>query len=374
MAMTHVRVAGVALFVAMPVFGCGLLGKLPGGECKALETGNYASVTVAGGAKVKGKVIAFLKAAKQLQDLSVDVETGLVQSCTELGAAIGLSASDLKAEVGRGEGAEKVCGKVSERIEAIVKAGGELEIGIAPPHCYANVEAMTQCFANCGVVVEPGKLEASCKGGELAGRCQGECRGSCSAQGGVQCEGECQGQCNGTCDGKNVSGSCDGRCEGRCQGECKLSGSAKCSGTCTGSCSVEFKAPQCTGEFKPPKVDASCQAECSAKMAQLAHCEPPQVFVEAKGEASADLKKLALALRAKLPGIVKVQLGMGKRAVLAAEAVVDAGADMAGVIGDAGMEALGCIGAATSMAGSASASVSVSVEASASVSGSASGG
>ncbi|MCC6524060.1 MAG: hypothetical protein IT373_15475 [Polyangiaceae bacterium] len=373
MAATLVRVASVALLLSTPVLGCGLLGKLPGGECKALESGNFAAVNVSGGAQVKGKVVAFLEAAHRMKELSVEIEAGLIQSCTELGVAIGLSASDLKAEAGGGDGAEKACGKVSERIEGILKAGGELELSVAPPRCYANIEAMTQCLAGCGAVVEPGKLEASCQGGELAGQCNGECSGSCSAQGGVACEGECQGQCNGTCNGKNVSGSCDGRCEGRCQGECKLAGSAKCGGTCTGSCTVAFTAPQCTGEFKPPKVDASCHAECTAKTAALARCEPPQVFVDAKGEASADLKKLALALRAKLPGIVKVELGIGKRAALAAESVVDAGADLAGVVADAGLEALGCIGAATSMAGSASASVSVSVKASASVSASAGG-
>jgi hypothetical protein len=368
-----IRVAALALALALPA-GCGALSKLPGGECKALETGNFASVTVNGGASVKGKVVAFLEAAKGLQNLSIEVEAGLIRSCAELGVAIGMPAADLKAEPDEGKGAEAVCEKVSARIEAIVKAGGELEIGIAPPRCYANVEAMTQCLAGCGAAVEPGKLEASCEGGEIAGSCSGECNGTCSAQGGVQCDGECEGQCNGKCDGKDNSGACDGRCEGRCQGECKVSGEAKCNGTCTGSCSVEMKAPKCTGEFKPPKVDASCHARCSAKLAKSARCEPPQVFADAKGEASAELKKLALALRAKLPAIVKIQLAVGKRAALAAEAVVDAGGELPGVVGEAGMEALACVGAGIDMAASASASVSVSVEASASVSGSASGG
>jgi hypothetical protein len=367
------RWAGSALWLCAATVGCGVLGSLPGGECKALESGNFASVNVSGGASVKGKVVAFLEAAHQLKELSVDVEAGLIQSCAELGVAIGIPAADLKADADGGKGAEKVCNKVSARIEAILEAGGELEIEVAPPRCYANVEAMTQCLAGCGAPVEPGKLEGSCEGGELAGQCSGECSGSCSAQGGVECAGECEGQCNGKCDGKDVSGSCDGKCEGRCQGECKLSGKAKCSGTCTGSCSVELKGPKCTGEFKPPEVDASCHARCSAKTAKQARCEPPQVFVDAKGEASAELKKLALALRAKLPAIVKIQLALGQRAKLAGETVVDAGSEVAGVVSDAGMEALACIGAAVDMAASASASVSVSVEASASVSASAGG-
>lgn len=365
------RAMGVTAFLSVAA-GCGLLSKLPGGECKALASGNFAAVTVNGGAGAKAKVVAFLEAAHQLKGLAAEVDLSLTQSCTELGVAIGLPAADLRPEPG-GAGAKRVCEKVAARVEAIVKASGSLEIEVAPPHCYANVEAMTQCLAGCGAVVEPGKLEASCKGGELAGRCNGECSGSCSAQGGVQCEGECQGQCNGRCNGNTVSGRCDGRCEGRCQGDCKLSGKAKCEGTCSGSCSVDFVAPSCTGEFKPPKVDVSCQARCSAKTAALVRCEPAQVFVDAKGEASAELKQLALALRATLPKIIKIEVGLGKRVALAAETVVDAGAALPGVVADAGMEALGCIGAAIDMAGSASASVSVSVEASASVSGSAGG-
>lgn len=361
----------MALLLFAPV-GCGLFGKLPVGECKALESGNFSSVIVAGSAEAKGKVVAFLEAAYQLNELAVEIEADLMRSCGELGVAIGLPAKEMKAEAGGGEGAKQVCDKVAAKIDAIVKAEGELEIGVAPPRCYANVEAMTQCLAGCDAAIEPGKLEASCEGGEIAGQCSGACSGTCSAQGGVKCEGECQGKCQGECDGKDTSGSCEGTCKGTCHGECKLSGEAKCSGTCTGSCTAEFKAPKCTGEFKPPKVDASCHARCSAKTAQMAKCEPPQVFVEAKGDASADLKKLAVALQYKLPAILRIQLGMGKRAALAAETVVDAGAELPSVVADAGMEALGCVGAAIDMAGTASASVSVSVEASASVSGSAS--
>jgi hypothetical protein len=372
MTFSSVRISAMALLLAAP-YGCGLFGKLPVGECKALETGNFASVIVAGSAETKAKVVAFLEAAYQLNELAVEIEAGLIRSCGELGVAIGMPPADMKAEAGGGEGAKAVCDKVAARIDAILQAGGELEIGVAPPRCYANVEAMTQCLAGCGAAVEPGKLEASCEGGEIAGRCDGSCSGTCSAQGGVECSGKCEGSCRGKCNGKDVSGACDGNCEGRCQGECEVSGEAKCSGTCTGSCTVEMKAPKCTGEFKPPKVDASCHARCSAKTAQMAKCEPPQVFVEAKGGASLELKKLALALQAKLPAILKIQLGMGKRAALAAETVVDAGAELPGVVMDAGVEALGCAGAAIEMAGSASASVSVSVEASASVSGSAQG-
>jgi len=364
------------LLCSLAVSACGLLGGLPGGSCDQLKSGNFASLEVEGGAEVKGKVVAFLESVVLLDRLVVAMETDLIRTCGELGFAMGIPAHELTAKPDGGKGAEAVCAKVQAKIEGALEANAEaeLEVTISPPRCYADIDAMTACMAGCGAVVEPGELEASCDGGELAGTCSGECSGECSANGDVRCSGACDGVCKGKCDGNQSGGKCDGTCEGSCSGGCKLEGSAKCDGTCTGECSVEFKAPKCTGEFKPPNVDPSCHAKCSAKAAASAICEPPSVDIQVEGQANAELQKVVAGLRAKLPALVKIQLGVAKRLEVAAESIVTAGAELPSVAGEAGMAALGCIGAAVDMAAGASASVSVNVEASASVSGSAGGG
>ena len=346
---------------------------IPGASCPELDAGNVSAIPVNGSADVKAKVTAFLDASYNINQLAIDMEKDLITSCGELGFAIGLPAAEMKAEADGGKGAEAVCGKVQAKIDNILSASAsaKLELVVTPPRCYADIDTMTSCMEGCGGVIEPGELKASCTEGELAGSCSAECTGTCSAQADVKCSGQCDGTCKGTCDGNQVEGKCDGKCDGSCSGGCKLEGSAKCEGTCTGECSAEFTAPKCTGEFKPPKVDATCHAKCSAEAAKSATCEPPGVQITIEGEADADVQKLVQALRVKLPGILKVQLGTGKRAVLTAKSVVEAGAEIPGIAADAGLQAVGCVGAAVSMAASASVSVNVSIEASASVGGSA---
>jgi hypothetical protein len=351
-------------------------GGIPGASCDQLKTGDFSSLQVSGGADVKGKVVAFLEGTFELDKLVVDMEGDLIASCAKLGAALGVPEAELKAEPGGGDGAKAVCSKAQAKIEGILKANAsaKLSISVTPPRCYADITAMTTCLEGCGAVIEPGELKASCKDGKLAGSCNAECSGTCSAEGNVKCTGKCDGTCNGKCEGKDSSGKCDGKCEGECSGGCELAASAKCDGTCTGECSAEFEAPKCTGEFKPPKVDPSCHAKCSAKAAASATCEPPGVDIKLEGEANADIEKLIAALKADLPGILKIQLGSAERIGIAAKSVVSAGAELPSIAADAGLSALGCIGSAVDMAGSASASVSVNVEVSASVSGSAGAG
>ncbi|MBW2457284.1 MAG: hypothetical protein JRI68_22440 [Deltaproteobacteria bacterium] len=368
--------APVVLLTTVGVSACGLLGGLPGGSCDQLKSGNFASLKVVGGAEVKGKVVAFLESVVLLDRLVVAMETDLIKSCGELGYAIGIPAHELTAKPNGGKGAEAVCAKVSAKIEAVLEANAnaELTVSLSPPRCYADVTAMTSCMAGCGAVIEPGELEASCEGGELAGTCSGECSGECSASGDVRCSGSCDGNCKGKCDGDPSSGKCNGSCEGSCSGGCKLEGSAKCEGTCTGECSVELKAPKCTGEFKPPNVDPSCHAKCSAKAAASAICEPPSVDIKVDGEANAELQRMIVTLQGRLPAILEIQLGTAARLEVAASSIISAGGELPSVAGEAGLAALGCIGAAVDMAAGASGSVSVNVEASASVSGSAGGG
>src|SRR6185436_13953539 len=122
----------------------------------------------------------------------------------------------------------------------------------------------------------------------------------------------------------------------KCSGSCEMKAAAKCEGSCSGGCSVEMKAPQCSGEFRPPKVDATCQTNCGAKAAASAKCDPPGMKIVIRGKASAEAQKVVTALQASLPTIVKVQLGIGSKLSTAVKNVIGAGAAMGTAAGSAG--------------------------------------
>lgn len=408
----------VTMALASPMLvNCGSLpGGLPGplgdvadaaGGCPEMESGNFADLKLQGGAEVEGKVKAFLDASFTLDKMIADMEIALIASCGELGKELGMPEGELKAEPAGGEGAKKVCAAVAAKIDGTLKAnaGAKLSLEVGEPKCYVNVDAMTDCLGKCGSPVDPGKLEASCEGGEISGECSAECKGSCTVEAGAECSGACSGKCegkcevdfkgtcggncDGKCDGKNTkgkcegtcegkcdasaSGSCGGSCEGSCSAECKMEGKADCKGSCSGGCSAEIKEPQCSGDFKPPSVDPSCHLTCTAKGVASAKCDPPTVKVKVEGKANAEIEKLVVALQVVLPKIAKIQLGAAKQIAMSAAGVVKAGAEVKDVAVNAGAKALVCIAAGIEASASASAAIDVNIEASASVSTSASG-
>jgi len=379
------------------------------GGCEELKSGGIANLKFDGGAEVEGKIKGFLEAAASLDKLTADMEADLIASCSKLGKDLGMNDDELKAEVGGGKGAEKVCNAVSAKVDAAVKANAEakLSVQIDPPKCYADIEAMQKCLGDCGSPVQPGHLEASCEGGEISGRCDAECKGSCTVDAGAQCSGTCKascsgkcdagfkgtcgGKCDGKCDGKDAKGvacagvcegkcdakaegTCTGTCDGTCSGSCELKAAAKCSGTCSGGCSAEFKEPKCSGEFKPPSVDPTCHIQCTAKTAGEVKCDAPNVRVVANGKVNAEAQKLIAALQTSLPAIAKVQLGTGKKLAAAVSGVAKAGAEVKDVALKAGGKAVACVAAAVDASASATASIDVNIKASASVSASAHGG
>jgi hypothetical protein len=365
------------------LINCDLLGSLPGMDCPAMKDGNFANLKFEASADVNAKLTGFLEAVYSLDQLALEMEVGLIASCGELGVAIGMSEAETKAEPSGGEGAKKVCAAVAAKVSGTLKASGgvSLSLDIGEPSCSVDVDAMMDCYAGCGVTVEPGELSASCEGGEISGSCEGECSGGCTVEAGAECEGtcgaKCEGECDGTCEAKNAEGKCEGKCDGTCKGtcsaSCEMKGKADCKGSCSGGCSGEVKAPKCSGEFKPPSVSADCQMNCAAKTAAKASCTPPSVNIKVEGEASAEVQALVDGLQVALPKIINIQIGMGKKLIAQAEGLVTAGAALPEIAAQAGLSAIGCIAAAVEMSVSASASISVNVEASASVSGSASG-
>jgi hypothetical protein len=375
-------VAGSALLLGLAsplLMNCNGLPGIPGASCDELKTGDFANFKLEGNAEATAKFKGFLESVFTLDKLAAEMEVGLIASCGELGTAIGMGPAEVKADPAGGEGAKKVCEAVAAKVGGMIKANAEakLSVEIGEPKCYADIEALTKCFGECGAAISPGEFKAACEGGELAGTCEGDCSGSCSAEAGVQCKGTCSGTCEGKCDGKDSKGNCAGKCDGKCSAGCKLEGGAKCEGTCSGGCSVEIKAPKCTGEFKPPSVSADCQMSCAAKTAASVSCDPPTVKIKVDGKAGGDIEKLVAGLQIALPKIVKIQLGMGKRLVTTAEGLVKGVAELpkvaASLAGMAAIKAASCATMAVEMAGGASGSISINVKASASVGGSVGG-
>lgn len=399
----------VLLGVASPMIsGCEALGGIAGAagienpDCSAeFEAGDFAKLKADAGLK------GFLDASAQFNKVVVKLEADLIASCKELGEALKVDAASLDAKPEGGKGAEKVCGAVAAKISGVLKASGKATISleITAPKCYADVEVMTACFGECGSPIQPGELKASCEGGEISGKCEGKCEGSCAVEAGAECKGTCSatcegkceasfsgtcgGNCDGKCDGKNAKGKCAGKCEGKCDAQakgqcggtcdgkcdasCEVKGSASCKGECRGGCDVEMKAPKCSGEFKPPKVSIDCQAKCAAKGAASLTCDPPAIKVVAKGELNTDLNELVGALQAKLPNIVKIQLGSAKSLGTAAVGLVTQLKGAVSGAASAGLKAAGCMAMAVESTVSASASIEVNVSASASVGGAAEG-
>lgn len=380
--MSFLKMASAPLLVLgliSPVMvNCNVLGQVAGGamaaaDCPALRNGNVDALNIQGSAEVQSQVKGFLSAVYAYDQMAGSVEADLIASCRELGQAMNMDGGELEAEAGDGEGAKKVCNAVTAKMEATLAAKGDFELRITPPKapvCEVPIDAMKDCLADCGAVIEPGNLQASCEGGSIRGECSAECTGTCYVEGSAECGGTCDGTCNGECTGENVNGKCEGTCNGSCSGTCAVEADGKCEGTCEGSCAGSFDAPKCTGDFKPPKVSAACQTNCAAKASASVTCKPPTIGVElvGDGEASADLKGLVEGLRTAYPKIINIQKGMAARLKTQSQVLIEQSKSLPSAAQQAGAQAIGCLTAAGEAVFSASASVSVSVEASASMS------
>ena len=375
------------------------------GGCPEFESNDISRIRIQGGAAVEAKVKGFLRASADLRKLSLEMETGLIDSCAKLGADLGMPEAELTAKPKAGEGAKKVCEAVAAKVGSMIKANAnaQITVQVEPPVCSTGLDYLTKCFDDCGSPIDPGDIKASCEGGKLSGKCEGKCDGACTASVDAECKGSChascsgkcdagfkgtcRGKCSGKCDGKaasgkacagvcdgkcdaGASGTCTGGCEGKCSGTCEIKASATCSGECTGGCSVEFKEPKCTGEFRPPHVDPSCQLSCAAKAQAHATCSPASVRVTAKGTTNTDVAKLVSALQVSLPEILKLQGEIGEHAIKTAEGVGRGAVDLTSAATSAGAKALVCIKSAGSAAVEATGSIKISVSASASVGGS----
>ncbi len=345
---------GTAL-VLCQCLGGGAYGPL-GAACPAMTRGDPLEQTYSANARANAKVRAFVAASADLVNVSVAAENLAADACRRMGHDLGVGDAQMSvpdpSREEPGGSARAACGAVRARIDQILRAGVTLRVDARPPQCQANLEAKARCDGTCNANVDPGAIVAQCEPARLSGFCQGRCVG--------QCDGTCQGDCQGQCSAKDASGRCVGRCQGTCNGGCDT--------TCHAHCEGQWQAPQCQGYVRPPSADAECSGSCSAKANFEAQCQPGAVNVQVS-QNTEEVLRLAATLRANLPDLLKAEIGLGKRIVSDARAVVQIGSSLPQTLGDAGAEALACVAAAGSASVNASVRIDVTVQASASVSG-----
>lgn len=347
----------VLLSSTLPVlhgcYGGGVYGPL-GAACPALNAPDPLSVHVSKNAVADGKVRTFLAASKDLVNVSVQMESEVLDACRRMAHDLAINPAEMAPRNSEqpGAAAQAACGAVSARIDAILRQGAQVRVQVVPPQCQANLQAKAYCEGACTVAMDPGRIVAECEPARLSGFCNGTCHG--------QCDTNCRGQCVGQCQGQVYNGQCMGHCEGVCNGGCD--------GACHAYCQGNWQSPQCQGYVQPPSADAECNASCSAQADIRGYCTPPQVYVNANQNFEATVR-LAQTLQANLPELIHAELALGRRLAANARVVVNVGSQLPNVIGEAGAEAIACVAAASSASASASMRIDVSIRASASVTG-----
>jgi modification target Cys-rich repeat protein len=325
-----------------------------GATCPKL-TGNVdpMNLSFSANARADVKVRAFVAAARDLADVSVQMEAEATEACRRIGADLGMAPGELTSQGNEpGDSARTACNAVAARIDAMLRQGAQVRVAVQPPRCSASMDARARCSGSCQAQVDPGEIVARCEPARLSGFCSGRCSGGC--------EGTCRGQCDGQCSMRDASGQCAGRCSGNCYGACDA--------TCHARCEGQWQAPKCEGYVQGPSVDAECQASCDARAEFRGSCTPAQVQVQG-GQNVQDVMRLAATLQQNLPLLLHAEFALGKRLMASAETVVRVGSELPRVIGDAGAEAVACTAAAANASVTASARIRVSVQASASVTG-----
>jgi hypothetical protein len=325
-----------------------------GASCPQLSSNaDPLTLSYSANAHANAKIRAFVASAKSLANVSFQMEALASDACLRMGYDLGIPPAQMAPQTQEpGAKVQAACGAVSMQIDSILRQGVQVQVQVTPPQCSANLDARARCEGACDVSVDPGQIVAQCEPGRLSGHCNGRCVG--------QCEGTCSGQCQGQCSAYDAQGRCVGQCNGTCDGGCDT--------TCHAYCQGEWQAPQCAGQVRPPSADAECNASCTAHANLSAQCTPAQVQVF--GQPSVEMaNRLFATLHTNLPNLMYAQIALGQRVMQDAQVVMQVGANLPKVVGDAGIEGLACIAASADAAARASASINVSVQASASVSG-----
>jgi hypothetical protein len=303
-------------------------------------------------ARANAKIRAFVQASKDLAAVSLQIEAEAAEACQRMAYDLGVGAATVAASNDPGGRARQSCALLAAKIDSLLREGVSVRVQAVPPQCQASASAAASCQGACTAELDPGEIIARCEPGKLAGVCRGQCTG--------RCDGRCDGACSGTCSARNASGQCVGACSGQCTGSCDA--------TCHAQCNGQWQAPRCEGSVRAPSADAECNASCQAHADVNASCTPARVNVQVSQNAQL-AARLAATLSANLPQLLHAELALGKRLIADADVLVQVGATLPKIVGDAGAHALACIGASGDISARASVSIKVSVQASASVSG-----
>lgn len=329
---------------------------------------------------------AFLEATADLDAAALDIEVDLRAVCGDMGAALGMTESEIYAGAGDRAGIESIriaCDNIDARLQSELEAIRAdvtltLLLEVEPPRCDVSVDAYASCVAECEAEVDPGTIDVTCEGGEIRGTCDAMCTGSCAVDVNATCEGRCEGACDGTCSAHDEDGSCAGSCDGTCRGQCVIESEASCMGECRGGCSVEMREPRCTGEVRAPSASVACQTHCDSSITADATCTRGEVHLVVVGGIDGDLRARADRVVAAFEAGASAMLELKIRARLARASVlalIDASSGAASDALSLGANATGCATAAGAQAVDAGASLAVSVsvtfDVSATVSGSA---
>ena len=315
-------------------------------RCGEMETGDFSHFSIKGQPVVEEDVKTFMDASYTFNKIVVDTEANLIASCAAIGKDIGVDQATLDLKPDGGSNGAKVCGAVGAKIGDILRAspGVTLSVDVGTPTCRLDITAVTGCL---GVPLDPAVLKLSCQGGDVGGQCDGDCQGTCSAGAGVAA----------------MQSSADGSAGGHC------------AGTCTGACSVAYRAPTCSGDFKPP-IGAFTEKKliaCGLKGVAATKCDVP-VAVNVNGSGGADLQKLVASLQFNLPAIAAIQVGTAPKMAAAVAGVSKAGFDLKSSITKVGIHGGACIATGVTKVATASTGIKANIDASASVTGSLSGG
>ena len=372
-------------------------GEVP--TCKELETNDLKSLPIAAPQDAQDKMRRLLAAAREIGTKGKEVERELIEACTAIGKATGAGDEELRADPGKGRGAEQLCTLVSAKVKRMLEeaknAKVELLIEMDLPRCYTDAGAVNKCLGECGSQAG-GDVRASCAGGEISGVCKAHCNGTCIRESGAGlgfCHGVCQGRCDkdfrgacggkcdGTCDGvptkglKKCAGICDGKCDkqadglcnGKCDGYCSRGyepvNHVKCEGQCLGTCASPVEEPLCSGDFTPQGADAVCMSICGGYAAIAARCETPLIRVTAKnGKQTPELQRLLIGLQTTLPKLVRTRQTRSKKLLRGMAGVVAGGVEMTNAYATAGARALFCVRVASDAIKEAEETIDVAIK------------
>jgi hypothetical protein len=223
-------------------------------------------------AQANAKIKAFVQAAKDMSQISAQIEGEAAAACTRIAADLGVNPAQIRQGSNPGGAAEAACSAAAAAIDGVLRQGVQVRATVSPASCQANAQAQARCAGACDV-----------------------------------------------------------------------------------------------------NTDAECRASCQAHANVNASCTPPQVNVQISQGAQA-AGRLVQTLQANLPQLVHAQIVLGQRLLQDAKVVAQVGVQLRSTLGQAGAQALACIGAAADASATASVRIEVSVRASASVSGRAGAG